>query len=192
MGTMLFGFVVLYLIRSIALEAPFAPRYLISFVFPYAALIGIYMARASKGKIFNCVMILIVVYSLFNFAGSAVQQKNDSAAGLASFLEKEGLRYGFSDHSHSLVVTMNSKGSVWVSPVHFANYVLEPKYWLSNAKWYSSSFYSGPSFLMIKDDVKGELAYLTPSILPVMFVNLQRTLRYEDITIYVWPYNILR
>ncbi|MCK4909997.1 MAG: hypothetical protein KAR83_00070 [Thermodesulfovibrionales bacterium] len=176
----------------IAKEGPGAPRYLMPFVLPYAALIGIYVARASKGMILNGIMILIVVASLFNCAGSLVQEKDDSAAGLASFLEKEGLRYGFSDHGHSAVVTMNSKGSVWVSPVHFTNFVLEPKYWTSNARWYRSSFYSGASFLMLTDNVKGEMAYLTPSTLSLLFGDPQRTLRYEDMTIYVWPYNILR
>ena len=85
---------------------------------------------------------------------------------------------------------MNSKVSLWVSPVHFTNFVLEPKYWTSNARWYRSSFYSGTSFLMLTDNVKGELAYLTPSTLSLLFGDPQRTLRYEDTTIYVWPYNI--
>jgi hypothetical protein len=176
-----------------------AARHLTPLVFVFAAFLGLSLAgdhirsRAVKASLLALLLISssINIYEGFRFNPS------QPYAGLASFLEKENLTYGYSSFFKSNITTFLSGNKVKVRPLFCYGETCRPFYWQSKSDWFRPSLHDGPTFLMIPSSEtlsagdNYETLYARPQLVADMFGKPSRTLTYEDLLIYEWPYNIL-
>lgn len=105
---------------------------------------------------------------------------------LADFLQREGLRYGYSTFWHAGKTTVLSGGAARVRQVVLERGLPLPMRKLGSNRWYTPDAWQGPSFLMLRDD---ELKFLDQPQL-ASYAGQPRVLRHADMTILVYPSNL--
>lgn len=138
--------------------------------------------------------VIIIIYAIFShlvyWKVNLSEMKNlPDPYGLTAFLEERGLTHGYASYWNAHKNTVLSDGRVTVAGVEVKEYAIEPQYWLTNSQYYSRDYYNGPTFLVLSEnevplfDAHGKAAetYGIP----------KEQIQYEDLTIYLYDYNII-
>ena len=139
--------------------------------------------------------VIVIIYALFShtvfWKVNMSEIKNlPDPYGLTAFLEERGLTHGYASYWNAHKNTILSDGRVTVAGVEVKEHAIEPQYWLTNRLYYSGDYYDGPTFLVLTEsevpmfDAHGKAAetYGLP----------KEQLQYEDLTIYLYDYNIMK
>jgi hypothetical protein len=143
----------------------------------------------------TALFVLSAVFGIYKgFATTAPEQPQKALGG---YLKRQGLAYGFSTYWNSNIVTVFSGNEIGIRPVWFDGLTIKQYDWTNKADWYAPSRHEGATFLLVPDVIPaGErdsgFSYLSPVVLERMFGRPSRTLRFQEKTIYEWPYNIMK
>lgn len=106
---------------------------------------------------------------------------------LESFLEENGLDFGYATYWNAYVNTVLSNGKVEINSVSVTPNLITAHNWLCSTEWYTQEHHSGTSFLMLTSEEKQVFENSTNYL---SFNDPERVLTYNDYTIYVYDYNI--
>jgi len=106
---------------------------------------------------------------------------------LARFLEAQGLRYGYATFWNAGQLTVLSNSAVKVRQVQFANGLPLPMRHLSSNRWYRSSAWQGPSFILLAD---GEAPSLDLQRMSELSGQPVKRLAFEGYQVLVFDHNI--
>ena len=168
------------------------------------------LSRSSRAlkAVFISLALLAAVYNVYNDLSFRGRQYGYE---VAAFLEREGLRFGYSSKLHSHIYTLLSRHRIQVLPVHFMRDRIEPWLWETNLFYYTPEYWRGESFLMVPlNETRENFAmdtswantrnkawgpeadrYFSDTRIAGMFGPPTRMLRFDDMKIYVWDYNIM-
>ncbi|NYE61710.1 hypothetical protein FHW58_002917 [Duganella sp. 1224] len=105
---------------------------------------------------------------------------------LGEFLQQQGLQYGYASFWNAGKITVLSGGKVRVRSVVVERELPMPMHKLNSNRWYTPAAWQGPTFLMLRDS---ELASVNQPLL-ASYAGTPRVLRYQDVTILVYPRNL--
>ncbi len=174
-----------------------AGRYLIPFVYAFAVFLAVSVGSVNRvyAGLITVLFVLSAVFGIYKgFATKAPEQNQEALNG---YLKKQGLTYGFSTYWNSNIVTVFSGNEIRIRPVYFDGLTIKQYNWTNKADWYAPSRHEGATFLLVPDDIlPGEMgsgfSYLSPVVLERMYGRPSRTLKFQEKTIYEWPYNIMK
>jgi hypothetical protein len=156
----------LVLFSAFAIREPKRTYYLSSIFVMSAFFIAVsaddLLSRSSRvlKAVFISLALVFAAYSVYDNLSSRGRQYGYEVAG---FLEREGLRFGYSSKLHSHIYTFLSKHRIEVLPVHFMRNVIEPWLWETNLFYYTPDYWRGESFLMIPfNETRENFAMDTP------------------------------
>jgi hypothetical protein len=145
----------------------------------------------------HIMMFLFVVVSLAHTHAALQVKQEQPHARLSEFLAGEGLHYGYSGYWHANIVTALSKNRVKVRAVQYEGSSIRPFYFVSRSDWYDPAFHDGRTFLLVPQtgttvEAEDSLAGLTETRIAELFGQAERLFSFENMRIYVWPYNIMQ
>jgi hypothetical protein len=191
-----FLFMAVVLVAVYTLSVTKKPYYLSSLFVVYSVFVAFVIAELldSKGKVFPWVFLtgltLFSVHAAYANVTARVPQQNER---LVSFLNESDLSYGYGTVENSNLVTLLSANEVRVRAVSFRPFGVEPYLWQCKLDWYEYGYWSGPTFLMVKDgETRDGFEDVSAETLQRVFGTPSRILRFEETTVYVWEYNIIR
>ena len=172
-------------------------RYLKPVLYLYALFLAILIGPGGGFLKLPCraiLIILLLVSSTYNIYDIIRFKQDQPHLALARFLEKEKLYYGYSSYWHSNIVTFLSNNRVRVRAVAFENEEVSPFLFASKSDWYVPEFHQGQTFMMVshnKNLSQFGLSELNADRVREIFGAPSRVLTFEDMDIYVWPFNIM-
>lgn len=172
-------------------------RYLVPLLYGFSVLLALsvsggYFKSGWYGSLILIVFAISSAHGIYKGFDFKPQQPHRM---LAKYLEGENLTYGYSNYWNSGIVTLLSGNKVKVRPVTFWSKqgLMLPHYFGTKPQWYKPFDYTGPTFLMVSDISQDSgFSDFTPELIARMFGNPERILDFGDMTIYVWPYNIIK
>lgn len=171
----------------------FAARYLMPVVYIFAVFLALSIAGNSRKSYKVIITVLFIIAAMHNTYRGFNYKARQPYLGAVKYLESENLSYGYSSYGYSNIITFLSGNKVKVRSVRFDSFKIEPYYWISKSDWYKTTYYDGPTFLLVPKGLKEHgFSYLTPETVRQMFGSPQKILSFEDVLLYVWPYNIIK
>ena len=146
------------------------------------------------GSFIRCLPVIVLLYAVFShltfWKVNLSEMKNrPDPYGLTAYLEELGYTHGYASYWNAHKNTVLSDSRVVVADVEVEEFAIKPQYWLTNRQYYSEDYYEGPTFLVLTENEvarfdahgKGSETYEIP----------KEQLQYEDLTIYLYDYNII-
>lgn len=147
-----------------------------------------------------CLLIPVALLSVLYYAGYDYQSVDRWAyfdtvdLGLLTFLQEQGLEYGYSDFFNAQAYTVVSNGSVEIVSVNeeykwsdieekMMAVVCQPSHaraWLSAERWYTEEYHPGECFVLTRTEFFDQLK-------PQYIQRAERILTYNEYTILVYP-----
>jgi hypothetical protein len=170
--------------------------YLNSLFVVYSVFLGLAMADILGGRrkiMAACLFVLLALSASHTAYTDFTTVNPQRKAGLAQFLARKGLSYGYASLENSHLITFLTRQKVRVRPVYVRDDVMTPYIWQARFDWYLGSAWRGPTFLIVEDGEGGRFGFdrLTPEAIGGMFGAPTHVMRYESWRVMVWDYNII-
>lgn len=155
--------------------------------------IATHLATAAASAVFLLsapLHLLLPYWEQGQLAPSAAGGERRSSAfeGLAEFLKREGLTFGFASYWNAGVVGVFSDGHTRVIPVHLhPTELLQPFRHHASEDWFRPAFHSGSSFILYRID---ELAAVDKSLLERVLGPPRRIVKHDPWIVYEYAYNV--
>lgn len=177
-------------------------RYLVPFVFLIVIIAYTYPSTCNNRSIAKLMINFSLFVSIFGILPAYLIQKNESKfsfssllnvhnahQGLADFLKKNNLEYGYATYWNAGVITALSSENVRVRQIVLNDEGYPMPFWhLSSERWYRPSYWTKKSFLLLSKDESKKFDH--DRFVYDYGVDSIRSLEYQNYIIYEFGENI--